>query len=119
MDLKNDSVRALAEINSNDVESYHSWSSNGKWIIFSTKRDDGGYTRLYLSHFNENGTFSKPFLLPQKNPDFSDKYLFSYNIPEFMIEPVSIKPNRFASFIKNTDAESVNFEKKIMNSSNN
>lgn len=119
MDLKNDSVRALAEINSKDVESYHSWSSNGKWIIFSTKRDDGGYTRIYLSHFNENGTFSKPFLLPQKNPDFSDKYLFSYNIPEFMIEPVSIKPNRFASFIKKTDAESVNFEKKIMNSSNN
>lgn len=119
MDLSNDSIRPLTEINSNDVESYHSWSSNGKWIIFSTRRDDGGYTRLYISHFNENGTFSKPFLLPQKSPDFSDKFLYSYNIPEFMIEPVSIKPNNFASFIKNSNAESVSFEKKILNSSNN
>lgn len=118
MDLNNNSFRSLTEINSNDVESYHSWSSNGKWIIFSTRRDDGGYTRLYISHFNENGTFSKPFILPQKDPEFSGRFLSSYNIPEFMIEPVNIKPNRFASFIKSSDAEPVAFEKKIQNSSN-
>ena len=35
----------LKKVNSNDVESYHSWSSNGRWIIFSSRRDDGSYTR--------------------------------------------------------------------------
>ena len=84
MDLEDGSVRRVEEINSEDTESYHSWSSNGKWIVFSSRRIDGRYTRLYLSHFDGEGHFSKPFLLPQKNPEHNTLRLKSYNIPEFV-----------------------------------
>ena len=34
MNLRNGSMRRVDELNSPEVESYHSWSSNGKWVIF-------------------------------------------------------------------------------------
>lgn len=73
-----------AELNSDDTESYHSWSSNGKWLVFSSRREDGRYTRLYFSHFDGDGGFTKPFLLPQKQARFNSLRLKSYNIPEFV-----------------------------------
>ena len=57
LDLRTGKARNISEINSNDTESYHSWSSSSKWVVFSSRRDDGRYTRLYFSHLNENGTF--------------------------------------------------------------
>lgn len=72
------------ELNSEDTESYHSWSSNGKWVVYSSRREDGRYTRLYFSHFDGEGNFTKPFLLPQKNAKFNSLRLKSYNIPEFV-----------------------------------
>ena len=77
-------------LNSPDVESYHSWSSNGRWIIFSSRRLDGLYTRFFIAHFDKNGTFSKPFLLPQKDPEENDLRLKSFNIPEFIKGKVTI-----------------------------
>lgn len=74
----------VAELNSDDTESYHSWSSNGKWLVFSSRREDGRYTRLYFSHFDGDGGFTKPFLLPQKQARFNSLRLKSYNIPEFV-----------------------------------
>lgn len=70
-------------LNSSSVESYHSWSSNGRWIVFSSRRIDGLYTRLYLAYFDEKGNFHKPFLLPQNSADFDLLRMQSYNIPEF------------------------------------
>ena len=113
MDLQNGSTRELSEINSSDVESYHSWSSNGKWIIFSTRRDDGGFTRLYLSHLGEDGKFTKAFPIPQQSPDYSTNFMFSYNIPEFMKEPVSVSPKEIASFFKNSETIQANFTKTV------
>ena len=84
LDLGTGAVRALDELNSDSTESYHSWSSNGKWVVFSSRRIDGRYTRLFISHFNDDGSFSKPFLLPQKDADFDMLRLKSYNIPEFV-----------------------------------
>ena len=112
MDLENGTIRPMSEVNSSDVESYHSWSSSGRWIIFSTRREDGGFTRLYLSHFNDDGTFSKPFALPQDDPDFSMQFMRSYNIPEFMIEPVRTSPHELATFIDGNEAEPVTFTQK-------
>ena len=112
MDLKNGEYRSLDEINSQDVESYHSWSSNGRWVIFSSRRDDGVFTRLFLTHMSEDGHFSKPFALPQKDPEFSRKYLYSFNIPEFTVEPVKVSARVIASFVKSNDAQAVSFEQK-------
>lgn len=82
LNLEDKSVRCIDELNSKETESYHSWSSNGKWVVFSTRRDDGLYTRPYFAHF-ENGTFSKPFALPQYDADYTNRLMKSYNIPEF------------------------------------
>lgn len=112
IDLKDGAIRCVDEINSPEVESYHSWSSNGKWIIFSTRREDGAFTRLYLSHFNDDGSFSKPFALPQHDPDFNRSYMYSFNIPEFMKEPVHITPRQFASFISSSEATPAKYESK-------
>lgn len=88
LDLKSANVSNLKEINSPDVDSYHSWSSNGRWIIFSSRRDDGSYTRPYIAYFDKKGQAHRPFILPQKNPGFYKQFFKSFNIPEFTIEPV-------------------------------
>ena len=84
MDLESGECRPAEELNSEDTESYHSWSSNGRWLVFSSRRGDGRYTRLYFSHFDGEGLFSKPFLLPQRRPELNALRLKSYNIPEFV-----------------------------------
>ena len=85
-------TRDIKEINSNDTESYHSWSSNGNWIIFSSRRQDGGYTRFYIAYFDNKGYFHKPFVLPQKDPQFYHHFFKSFNIPEFLIKQVDFSP---------------------------
>lgn len=112
LDLRNGGYRSIDEINSPDVESYHSWSSSGRWVVFSSRRDDGIFTRLYMSYMSEDGHFSKPFALPQKDPEFSRKYLYSFNIPEFTVEPVKVSARVIASFVKSNDAQAVSFEQK-------
>lgn len=91
MDLRDGSARALEELNSADTESYHSWSSNSKWIVFSSRRIDGRFTRPYIAHIGEDGHFDKPFMLPFRSPDDEAFMLQSYNIPEFCSGPVSIE----------------------------
>lgn len=81
---------ALTEANSNDVDSYHTWSSNGRWIVFSSRRDDGSYTRPYFTYFSENGKASKAFILPQETADGHRTLMKSYNVPEFMVLPVNV-----------------------------
>ena len=100
IDLKTMALRNMRELNSKDVESYHSWSSNGRWILYTSRRDDGGYTRLYIAYFDKNGRAHKPFILPQKDPYFYNDYYKSYNVPEYMLEPVEITPQEFARHIE-------------------
>lgn len=70
--------------NSNDTESFHNWSANSRWIVFSSRRGTGLYTRLYFSYIDSNGNASKPFLMPQRNPwDYYNRMMQSYNIPDF------------------------------------
>ena len=111
-DLQKGTRRYADEINSNKSESYHSWCSNGKWVVISSRREDGVHTRLYLSHLNSDGTFTKPFLVPQKDPEHSRKFMYSFNIPEFTVEPVKVSARVLASFVKSTDAVPVNYEQK-------
>lgn len=91
LDIETGETRPLDEVNSPDTESYHGWSSNSSWIVFSSRRLDGLFTRLYIAHVNPDGTFGKPFLLPQKDPSryYSDLFM-SYNVPEFVTGPVDM-----------------------------
>jgi len=96
----------LEKANSNDVESYHSWSSNSKWIVFSSRRIDGLYTHLYISYINEKGEAEKPFIVPQKNTQHYRKFMKSYNIPEFIVGQVKNRRNEFR--LKATKKEGIN-----------
>lgn len=96
MDLCDSTMRPLDELNSNYAESYHSWSHDGRWVIFGTRREDAAFTRLYLSHMEEDGTFTKPFPIPQRDPHSNVLRLFSYNVPEFTTDRIGISPRRFA-----------------------
>jgi Tol biopolymer transport system component len=93
LDLQTGENRPLTEVNSPDTESYHSWSSNSRWFVFSSRRIDGLYTRPYMASIDENGKISKPFLLPQKNPDYYKESLYSFNIPEFVNGPIQLNIN--------------------------
>jgi len=93
MDLKTGTSRPLQEVNSDNTESFHDWSGNSRWFVFSSRRDDGLYTRLYISSVDDEGRATKPFMLPQKDPRFYDACLFSYNVPEFIVSPVKVPVN--------------------------
>jgi len=84
MDLRTGEHRRIDEVNSPQSESYHNWSSNSRWFVFSSKREDGMYTKLYLAHVSPEGKVSKPFLLPQRNPlKYYRELMDAYNVPEF------------------------------------
>ena len=112
LDLQTGEVRCMEEINSEDTESYHSWSSNGKWVIFSSRRYDSNYTRPFIAHIDADGRGSKPFELPCADPDHHRQLLKSYNVPEFMRGPVTIKPQHFADVLKQ-DAEPVRYVSRL------
>ena len=72
------------ELNSDKSEAWHSWSSNGRWILFSSKRLHGVFTRLFISYVDSEGKAHKPFVLPQKNPRFYESCLRTFNTPELI-----------------------------------
>jgi len=83
LDLQTKSFRKL-NVNSSKTESFHDWSFNSKWIVFASKREDGLITLPYFSHIDENGLESKPFVLPEENPETQLTGLFNYNRPVFV-----------------------------------
>lgn len=100
IDLQTGDVRAMSEVNSRETESYHSWSSNGRWLIISSRRYDGNFTRPFIAHVDKDGKGTKPFELPSAYPDYHRQFMRSYNIPEFMRGPVTITPQQFADVLK-------------------
>jgi hypothetical protein len=116
MDLATGDCRKMEGINSDDTESYHSWSSNGRWLVVSSRREDGNFTRPFIAHVDEQGRASKPFALPQADPDFHRQFMKSYNIPELMRGPVEITPQRFADVLINEEGEPVKYVQKLKNS---
>ena len=84
-------------LNSPFSDSYPSFSSNGRWIMTASRRDDGNYTRPYISYFDAQGKCHKAFAVPQKDPERNTLLLRSYNRPEFMKEKVKVTPQQFAT----------------------
>ena len=82
IDLENGKIDSLKIVNSQMSDTYHSWSSTGRWFVFASKRDDGLYGKPYFAHVDNNGKVSKPFVLPQKSPSFYDDNLKSFNVPD-------------------------------------
>lgn len=95
LDLQNGSTRRLS-LNSDATESWHCWSSNGKWLVFSSKRGDGLTARPYFSYFISPDSTGKPFVLPQKDPSLYRRLEKTFNRPEFVTGKINIGPRDFA-----------------------
>lgn len=106
IELPSGEAAPMTELNSNDGESWHSWSGNSRWLAFGSRRDDGLFTKVYISYVDADGRASKPFLMPQKNPlRFYHNSLNSYNLPEFMTGPVRVGQKSIAKTLRQTSPE--------------
>jgi Tol biopolymer transport system component len=112
MDLMSGEIKPLDAVNSDDTESYHSWSSNSRWFVFSSRRHDGLYTHPYIAHIDEKGNVSKPFMLPQKDAEFYFKFMKSFNIPEMVKGKVKKSPREIALTAKDTPGTNLKFVRK-------
>ena len=84
LNLKTGMIDTLQVVNSDMSDTYHSWSSNSRWFVFASKRDDGLYGKPYFCYVDRNGKVHKPFCLPQQVPTFYDNCLKSFNAPEMV-----------------------------------
>lgn len=84
------------DINTDRPDSFHSWSSNGRWFVFSSRRIDNVFTRPFFTHFDSLGNTTKPFVLPQEDVSDDEQSLQVYNVPELTKEPVHISPQELA-----------------------
>ena len=75
--------------NTRRMNSWHSWSPNSRWLVFSSKANSA-YTQLFLTHVDEEGRSSPAVLLSHFTA--ADR---AANIPEFVnTSPVAIKTIR-------------------------
>ena len=104
LDLATGESRPMTGANSDDTESFHNWSTDSRWIVFSSRRDDGLFTRPYFCHVDDRGNVTKAFMLPQRNPRhfYRDRF-FSFNVPEFIVRPTRFD-GRKASHIINDES---------------
>lgn len=82
MNLQTGEIDTMPQVNSPRSDTYHSWSSNSRWLVFASKRDDGLYGKPYFCYIDRSGKPHKPFVLPQRSPSFYDQTLKSFNVPE-------------------------------------
>jgi tetratricopeptide (TPR) repeat protein len=68
----------LLSCNLKVMNSWHSWSPNGRWLVFSSKTPSL-YTQMYLTHIDENGNDSPAVLI-----EHATESNRAVNIPEFM-----------------------------------
>lgn len=112
IDLRDGHIAPMTIANSEEVESYHTWSSNSRWLVFSSRRGDGLYTRLYFTYIDSEGKAHKPFLLPQRNPrKYYDELLYSYNIPEMIKGKVEADKHAVSNLMRNDSGINVTYRK--------
>jgi len=107
LDLKTGEISDMKIANSNKSDTYHSWASNSRWLVFASKRDDGLYGKPYFCYIDKQGKVHKPFALPQKDPEFYDNNLKSFNAPELGRGPL---PFTAADAKHALEGEGVNFK---------
>ncbi len=99
----------LTLANSEESESYHSWSSNSHWIVYASRRMDGLYTRPFIAYINDKGEAEKAFVVPQKDVEFYEYNMKSYNVPEFITGKVNITGNVIANVAKTETGTNIKF----------
>ena len=91
------------DINSSESESWHSFSSNSRWIVFSSKRGSGVFTRTYIAYLDKSGKVHKPIRLPQKDPTYYDSCLWTYSVPELITGPVRVTKEKLGRIVRSSE----------------
>ena len=113
-DLQTGEIRPLSAANSDKVDSNHNWSSNGRWLVVSSRRDDGSYSRVYIAYFDKNGKDHKAFLLPQEDPEQNLLRIKSYNIPELTKNAIQVSAEDIKAAVYNDkDIPKVKYSPRI------
>ena len=71
-------------------------------LVFSSKRDYGVFTRSYFSYIDKSGKVHKPILMPQKDPEFYDSYLYTFSVPELITEPVKVTGEKLGKVVRSS-----------------
>ncbi len=111
LDLKNGNMEKMS-LNSEMAESYHTWSSNGKWLVFSSKRMDGRSAKAFFSYIDSTGKAMKPFVLPLKDPSEYYKMPESFNIPELIAGKIKLTPRKVAFVAKKDPIQALSGNKE-------
>ena len=102
LDLATGESRPMDGANSKDTESFHNWSTNSRWLVVSSRRDDGLFTRPYFCHVDKDGNVTKAFMLPQRNPRrFYRGRFMSFNVPDFITGPTHFDSRQATQAINN------------------
>lgn len=71
-------ARRLSSSSPDRMDSWHSFSPNGRWLVYSSKAN-GPFTQLWLTHIDDDGNDSPPVLLEHFTPANR-----AANLPEFV-----------------------------------
>jgi hypothetical protein len=77
------------------ADSWFSWSSSSRWLLFASKRDSGVFARIYMTHIDEAGHASPAVRLPI---DGDERMCF--NVPEFCREMPDMSEGEFFGAIR-------------------
>ncbi len=90
--------------NSPDADRRGVWTSDGKWFVFTSKRESGAQSLLYLAHFDgsapDGQIISKPFVLPQKHPDHYLWNTRSFTFPVFDRKPLPFDRKAYKTMVE-------------------
>jgi Tol biopolymer transport system component len=95
------------DISSDQSESWHSWSSNSRWLIYSSKKEHGVFTKCYISYVDETGKAYKPLVVPQEDPELYNYCLETFNTPEFVTGPITAIGEQLARAVRGSAKVSV------------
>lgn len=90
----------LMDCNLEEMNSWHSFSPSGRWMVFSSK-GLSWYTQMFLTHIDEDGQASPPVLIP--NATAANR---AVNLPEFVnvryasLEKIEIPALRHMEFLQ-------------------
>jgi len=99
MNLETGVCRVLTEANSPQAEGYINWSSEGRWFVVGSRRQDGNYSRPYFAYFDKDGNAHKPFVIPHKNPMHDEILMKGYNVPQFATTPVDVSQTKLNDIV--------------------
>ena len=73
-------IEPIKNLNTEGSETFHTFSHNGRWMVFASNRETFGVPEIYISHISD-GNFSKPFILPQQSTNFYERNLRAFLFP--------------------------------------